>query len=117
MKKNTKNWRNAVATAATFMLFVAAIGVASASAAELQTYIVLYKTQDVPVDAARSIAESGGTLAYSYNQIGVAIARSDSATFRENILKDSRVENASSTAMFAVGLSNNNLASYEADGP
>jgi hypothetical protein len=117
MKNNPQNWRNAVATAAIFMLFVSISGTTPAFAAGLQTYIVLYKAQAVPADAAQSIANSGGTLIYSYNQIGVAIARSDNASFRDNILKDSRVENASSTAGFAVKLSDDTLATDEANEP
>ncbi len=69
-----------------------------------QTYIVLYAQQAVPADAASSIANAGGTLVYSYNAIGVAIARSDNDAFRSNLLKDSRVENASATAGFATRL-------------
>ncbi len=67
-------------------------------------YIVLYKGQAVPQDGAATISRAGGTLIYSYNQIGVVLARSDSPSFRENLLKDSRIENASSTAGFAYRL-------------
>jgi subtilisin family serine protease len=78
---------------------------ASSSAGANQTYIVLYSKNSVPSDAASVISQSGGTLVYSYNQIGVAIARSDNPDFRTNLLKDARVENASSTAGFGVQLS------------
>ena len=47
-----------------------------ARASTMQTYIVLYKAQAVPANAASVIASAGGTLIYRYNQIGVAIARS-----------------------------------------
>jgi len=76
-------------------------------AGTLQTYIVLFKGQAVPADAANVVAAAGGTLVYSYNQIGVAIARSDSATFSANLLNDSRVQGASSTAGFATQLNDN----------
>jgi len=75
-----------------------------------QTYIVLFKAQAVPADAASSIANAGGTLVYSYNAIGVAIARSDNASFRAKLLKDSRVENASATAGFATRLTDEMVA-------
>ena len=117
MKKLTKNWRNAMVTAASIMLFVTTSGITSASATGLQTYIVLYKAQAIPADAAQSIAKSEGTLVYSYNQIGVAIARSDSASFRDNILKDSRVENAVSTAQFASKLNDDTMAASDVNGP
>ena len=68
------------------------------------SYIVLYNAQAVPGDAATTISRAGGELVYSYDQIGVAIAKSDSSAFRANLLKDARIENVSSTAGFAVRL-------------
>lgn len=91
-------------------LFAAAAFVAggtaatSGSAGAAENYIVLYKGQAVPNDAAATISSAGGTLVYSYDRIGVAIARSDSSSFRDNLLEDSRVENASATAAFATQL-------------
>jgi lantibiotic leader peptide-processing serine protease len=78
----------------------------SSSAGAAANYLVLYKGQAVPSDAASTISKAGGTLVYAYNQIGVAIARSDSTSFRDNLLKDSRIENASPTAGFATQLPN-----------
>ena len=66
---------------------VAITAAAFASSALGQNYVVLYKSQAVPADAAQTIAKAGGTLVYSYGQIGVAIASSDSASFRANLLK------------------------------
>jgi lantibiotic leader peptide-processing serine protease len=74
---------------------------APAQAGATQTYIVLYSGQSVPADAATTIAGAGGTLVYRYDAIGVAIARSDSATFRANLLKDSRIQGAAATTNFA----------------
>ncbi len=76
----------------------------SSGAGAAANYVVLYKGTAVPADAAKTIANAGGTLVYSYSQIGVAIARSDNASFRDNLLKDARIENASSTAGFATQL-------------
>jgi len=75
-----------------------------ASAGTMQTYIVLYKQQAVPANAASVIANAGGALTYSYSAIGVVIARSDSTSFRNNLLRDNRIEGVSSTAGFAVRL-------------
>jgi len=86
----------------------------SSSAGAAANYIVLYKGQAVPKDAASTIAAAGGSLVYAYDQIGVAIARSDNASFRDNLLKDSRIENASSTAGFATQLPNEQV---DAGGP
>src|ERR671939_1734386 len=84
-------------------LVVLATAVA-APAAFGSNYIVLYKASAVPADAATTIQKAGGTFVYSYPQIGVVIAKSDSASFRDNLLKDSKIENASSTAGFAYQL-------------
>jgi len=75
-----------------------------------QTYIVLYKGQSVPAGAAGAIASAGGTLVYSYGQIGVAIARSNDAAFSAKLLADSRIQGVSSTAGFATRLRDLNQA-------
>ena len=105
----------ALAAAAVFVATgLAATGSTSAAASN---YIVLYKAQAVPSDAARTIANAGGTLVYSYDQIGVAIAWSGDASFRANLLKDTRVENASSTAGFATQLPAQEVDAAEGDLP
>src|SRR6266540_3934911 len=73
----------------------------TASAGSASTYIVLYKGTAVPADAAKTIASAGGTLTYSYDQIGVAIARSTSTSFADTLGKNSRIEGVSNTANFA----------------
>src|SRR5689334_17004274 len=75
-----------------------ATGASSDSAAK---YVILYKAQSVPSDAAKTIASAGGTLVYSYDQIGVAIASSSNSSFRDNVMKDNRVDGASATTNFA----------------
>ena len=71
-----------------------------------ENYIVLYKQEVVPAEAAATIANAGGTLVKSYDQIGVVIARSNSASFRELLLNDDRIENAASTSRFGVRVTN-----------
>src|SRR6266516_1763537 len=93
---------------------------AFASSAFGSNYIVLYKNSALPADVAGTVQKAGGTLLYSYDQIGVAIAQSSNASFRANLLKDSRIENASSTAGFATQLndsSGSSLDSTDASGP
>jgi subtilisin family serine protease len=85
-------------------VLVSSVGAAPSQAGAGETFVVLYNANAVPADAATTIAKAGGTLVYSYDQIGVAIARSDNASFRSNLLKDKRVEGASSTARFGVQL-------------
>ena len=90
---------------------VAALAVASllavpseVHAGTTKTYVVLYKGSSVSSDAANVIAGAGGTMLIAYKQIGVAIATSDSSTFRANLLRDSRIQGAQSTAGFGVQL-------------
>ena len=88
----------ALATAAVLIATSLATGASSDSAAK---YVILYKAQSVPSDAAKTIASAGGTLVYSYDQIGVAIASSSNSSFRDNVMKDNRVDGASATTNFA----------------
>ncbi len=69
-----------------------------------ENYIVLYKEGAVPKDAAVQIAKAGGTLVKSYDEIGVAIARSEQPEFRDNMLRNQLVEEAGSTAQFGFKL-------------
>lgn len=85
-------------------LTLAVVGVNIMLAGTMQTYIVLYKQQSVPADAASSIAQAGGTLVYSYDAIGVAIARSDNDLFGSTLRNNNAVEGVSSTANFGVQL-------------
>src|SRR5438094_5042739 len=89
----------------------------AAQAGTMQNYIVLYGGSAVPADAAASIDRAGGTLVYSYNQIGVAIARSANANLRANVVKDNKVEGAASTAAFATRLNDDQASSADASGP
>ncbi|MDX6401172.1 MAG: lantibiotic leader peptide-processing serine protease [Gaiellaceae bacterium] len=96
--------------AACAILVLASVGssarVASGAAAA-DNYVVLYKSQSVPANAATTIQQAGGSLVYAYDQIGVAIASSSNASFRSNLLaSDKSVENASSTAGFATKVEN-----------
>jgi subtilisin family serine protease len=92
-------------------------GLAASQTGSMQTYIVLYNQNAVPSDAANTIARAGGTLVYSYSQIGVAIARSDQAAFRDNLLLDSRIQGAASTAGFATQLSDDVFAASGPNAP
>lgn len=71
----------------------------------VQTYVVLYKTQSISSDAAAVIAKAGGTLVYSYNKIGVVIARSENTAFKTNLLADKRIEGVTASTNFGVQLS------------
>src|SRR5436305_3677910 len=91
-----------------------------AHAASAQTYIVLYQSQAVPTDAASTIAQAGGTLVYSYPQIGVVIASSDSTAFRDSLMTDNRIDGVSATSAFATKIDDGTVkgeSSTDANGP
>jgi subtilisin family serine protease len=82
--------------------FVALPGASAAPAGSgAQTYIVLYTQGASAVDSAATVAAAGGTLVYSYDAIGVAVARSSSAAFRDNLVKNGKVDEAVATGAFA----------------
>jgi lantibiotic leader peptide-processing serine protease len=101
----------------------AAVAVPSSgvSAADASTYVVLFKGSAVPADAATTIQSAGGTLVYSYSEIGVAIARSTSSSFGATLAQNSKVEGASPTAGFGTRVEDQTVevvdAASLADGP
>src|SRR5256714_14430221 len=125
LKRTSRTWRARVARR--FGVPLALLGLVTgfsplastvaAQAGTMQNYIVLYGSSAVPADAAASIARSGGSLVYSYDQIGVAIARADSAHFRANILKGNKVGSASATAAFATKLNDDAGSAGHPRGP
>ena len=108
-------FKKAFALMSTLVMMVSMMGVFPAAAASLpyastgvtQTYVVLYKKNAVPSTAASTVSKAGGTLIYSYKQIGVLIASSDNALFTANLLKDSNVQGAAATTRFATQLEGN----------
>jgi lantibiotic leader peptide-processing serine protease len=84
---------------------VAAVAAIAAPAAFGSNYIVLYKGQAIQGSAATTIQKAGGSLVYAYPQIGVAIASSSNPSFRANLLKNSGIAGAVSTAGFATQVS------------
>src|SRR4051812_24999614 len=90
--------------AAVVAALLVAGGAVSSTSGTTETYVVLYKQQSVNSDAAATMEKAGGTLVYAYPQIGVAIAQSGSASFRDALLKDSNIENAAATSGFAYQL-------------
>jgi lantibiotic leader peptide-processing serine protease len=66
--------------AATAATLVAGVFAGAASAAK---YLVLYKQEAVPANAANWIERSGGSVVASYPQIGVVVAASTSPTFTQ----------------------------------
>jgi subtilisin family serine protease len=85
-------------------VLVSSVGAAPSQAGLGETYVVLYRGNSVPADAAGAIAKAGGELVYSYDQIGVVIARSDNADFSANLQTTKSIEGVSATAGFGTQL-------------
>jgi lantibiotic leader peptide-processing serine protease len=101
--------------AATALLVAGVAGAATYGASgSTSNYIVLYKQQAVPADAAATIQKAGGTVVQAWPQIGVVVASSDSASFRADLLKDARIENASATERFGIRI---DQTETQAEGP
>jgi len=76
-----------------------------------ETYLVLYKQQAVPADAAARIKSAGGSLVAAYDAIGVAVASSNNSAFGSRLsAADARVEGAAATTKFASRLDDGTVA-------
>jgi lantibiotic leader peptide-processing serine protease len=82
-----------------------------------ETYLILYKQQAVPADAATRIASAGGSLLFAYNAIGVAVARSNNSAFRNRVVTDARVDGASATTKFGSSLDGGAVANEAGGSP
>lgn len=104
---------------AVFAIVFAVIAVPSAAPANAgsgQTYIVLYTALSVPANAAATITAAGGTLVYSYNPIGVAIAKSDNPSFSSALAaNDSSVQGVAATNLFGTQLDDLNITDGTGD--
>lgn len=80
------------------VLWLAASAQLAAAAAE--NFVVLYQKNALPTDAAAKIAAAGGSIVASYAQIGVIIARSESASFAATMRATKGVQGASATGRF-----------------
>jgi subtilisin family serine protease len=98
------------------LLFLTAVALmlAFAGVANAATYLVVFKAQGVPADAGATIRAADGTVVASYAQIGVVVARSDSASFRATLMKDARIDGVSATEKFATRVDDGQL---DASGP
>src|SRR5439155_172284 len=86
-------------------LLLAVPGVRATGNGTAQTYLVVFKAQALPANAAASITAAGGTVVQSYPQIGVVIARSSSSTFRSSVMRNGAIRSAAATAAFATHVS------------
>ena len=74
----------------------------AAGQAAAATYVLTYKGQSTAADLRVKVEMAGGRLVADYDEIGVAIAASDSATFAQAFANDARIESvAASTSPVA----------------
>jgi subtilisin family serine protease len=69
-----------------------AVPVQATSNGSDQTYLVVYKDGASSASAPTLVRGAGGTLVYNYDQIGVAIVKSNHSDFTSKVMADSRVE-------------------------
>ena len=81
-------------------LATAMLGLGSAGS-QAENYLVLYAGSSVPASATKLIQTAGGVAAYTYPQIGVVLARSNSTSFASALRTlDRNVEGVSATSAF-----------------
>jgi len=78
----------------------AAVALVFVGAASAETYVVLYKQAATPANATTTIERAGGSMIASYSEIGVVIAQSTNPSFRDNLIRDNRIDGVSATALF-----------------
>jgi len=103
MNRITQHWRNTARPIGVFIVGIALSATLSVTIARAddQTFVVLYKGNTVPTDAAGAIQNAGGTLVYSYPQIGVVIAKSSAVSFASNVRSNQSIEGVAATNNFA----------------
>jgi subtilisin family serine protease len=90
---------------------------AFAGTASAERFVVLYKMQAVPADSARTIEKAGGSVVATYDEIGVVVAWSTNPSFRTNLMRDARIDGASSTAAFGWQVQPSDAASHDEQSP
>jgi lantibiotic leader peptide-processing serine protease len=92
------------------------VAVPAYAAGPVNNYLVVFKSANIPPGQKAKFQAAGGQLLASYDQIGVALVRSDNLSFRSAMLADVNVDDASSTAGLGYKLPNLQ-ASDTAQGP
>jgi lantibiotic leader peptide-processing serine protease len=96
---------------------VVVIALAFAGVAKAEKYVVLYKHEAVPADATATVEKAGGTVVAIYDEIGVVIAQSSRASFRDSLMRDKRIEGAAGTANFGAEVAPVEAASHDEQPP
>jgi subtilisin family serine protease len=87
------------------------------AAGPASNYLVVFKASHIPAGQAAKFQSAGGQLVAAFDQIGVAVVRSDNVYFRGIMLADSNVDDAASTAGLGYQLPQLGGATDTAAGP
>ena len=97
-------------------ILITALALAFTSAAGAARYLVVYKNEDVPKNAAAAIQRAGGQLVLSYDSIGVAIADSPLDSFAAVLAGENKVDGVSALDGLSFGLEHDST-DFEGDLP
>jgi subtilisin family serine protease len=78
--------------------------VQAATTGPVETYLVVYKAGASSQDAQSLVQGAGGSLVVNYDQIGIAVAKSNHTDFTSKVLIDSRVDAVAPTQQGATRL-------------
>jgi lantibiotic leader peptide-processing serine protease len=70
----------------------------AATTGAVQTYLVIYRAGASSQDAAAQLQGAGGALVYNYQEIGVAVARSNRSDFASNLQGASNIDSVVASA-------------------
>jgi subtilisin family serine protease len=95
-----------LAAASMALVAMPAAPLPAAATGTTETYLVVYKTSASRQEAASLVQGAGGTLVYNYDQIGVAVARSNRTDFKSKVKADSRIDSVAATSVGMTKLRN-----------
>src|SRR4029077_8848114 len=78
----------------------------AATTGAVQSYLVVYRSGVSSSAAAAQVQGAGGALVYNYQQIGVAVAKSNRSDFASNLQSSSGIDSVVATARGAARLRN-----------
>jgi len=80
------------------LISLPATPVGAVTTGPVQNYLVVYKAGASTQDAAAQVRGAGGALVYTYQQIGVVVARSNRSDFAANLQSAPNIEDVAGTA-------------------
>src|SRR5690348_5462592 len=76
----------------------------AATVGAVQSYLVVYKAGATSQNASADVRGAGGALVYNYQQIGVAVAKSNRSDFASNLQAAAAIDSVVATAQGAARL-------------